>query len=123
MRNHANKVEKRLPLLVETYPHLIKNVHGFCAHVFNKEIIGELILTNIRKSTVMMEFELFWFAVMLEDYLMETSYASSIISSLFNHKSSTSITKAKILEIPDARFGLPELRNRLPSPSGNLTNR
>jgi hypothetical protein len=109
MRSHTRKVEKRLPDLIKQYPHLIKNVHGFCAHVPDKEQIGELILETIRNSSVITEFQLFWFAVMLEDYLMETSRVSSIISDLFSHRSSTPITKAKILEIPDVRFGLPEL--------------
>jgi hypothetical protein len=111
MRDHASKVENRLPYLVETYPHLIKNIHRFCAHVSDKNLIGNLILDTIRKSPIIMEFQLFWFAVMLEDYLMDTALASSIIYELFQHKSATTITKAKILEIPDARFGLPELRN------------
>jgi hypothetical protein len=86
-------------------------VHGFCAHVPDKEQIGQLILEVARNSPVVTEFQLFWFAVMLEDYLMKTSRSSSLISTLFHHRSSTSITKAKILEIPDDRFGLPELRN------------
>jgi hypothetical protein len=111
MRSHTGKVEKRLPYLIKQYPHLIKSVHGFCAHVPDKEHIGDLILQTIQSSPLVTEFQLFWFAVMLEDYLMDTSKVALLISSLFSHRSSTSITKAKILEIADLRFGLPELRD------------
>lgn len=112
MRDHTSKVERRLPYLISKYPNLIKSVHGFCAHVSDKEQIGQFILDVLQGSSVITEFQLFWFAVMLEDYLMATSKASMIISALFSHKSATSITKAKILKVPDSRFGLPELRNQ-----------
>ena len=111
MRDHATRVEKRLPYLIKTYPHLVKNVHGFCSKVQDKEMVAEFILEELNKSTTIAEYQLFWFATMLEDYLINTSKASVIISKLFNHRRATSISKAKILEIPDVRFGLPELRN------------
>src|SRR5262249_9740629 len=87
------------------------NVHSFAAGIRDKEAVSEMILKETKKGHRILEYQLFWFAAMLEDYLMETSKAAALISVLFNHKSATTITKAKILEIPDPRFGLPELRN------------
>src|SRR5208283_3455101 len=111
MREHAGRVEKRLPYIVRSYPHLTKNVYSFCFSMSDKEMIAEMILEEADTRDCLMEFQLFWFGAILEDHLMQSSKASILISVLFNHRSATSITKAKILEIPDVRFGLPELRN------------
>ena len=111
MRDNAGKVESRLPYIISNYPNLSKSVHGFCAGVKDKEIVADAIIET-SKSGRLTEFQLFWFAAILEDFLMETSKVPALISVLFNHKSVTSITRAKILEIQDLRFGLPELRNQ-----------
>src|SRR5439155_24347432 len=111
MRGHASRVEKRLPDIIRSYPHLAKNVYNFCANVADKEALAEIVLEEAKTQDRMLEYQLFWFGAMLEDYLIGTSSASALISVLFNHRSATSITKAKILEIADQRFGLPELRN------------
>jgi hypothetical protein len=44
---------------------------------------------------------------------MGTSKASSLINSIYNHPNATIVSKAKILEISDKRFGLPEIREPL----------
>jgi hypothetical protein len=111
MRGYANRLEKRLPYIIETYPHLAKNVHGFCAGFEDKEVLADMLLGLAKKHDRMPESQLFWFCAILADELMSTSKASSLISVLFNHRSATVITKAKILEINDVRFGLQDLRN------------
>jgi hypothetical protein len=111
MREHAQKVEGRLPYIIKSFPNLAKSVYGFCAGVNDKELLASIIQNVVKDGGPLLEFQLFWFGAILEDYLTQTSKASSIISSLFNHRSATSITKAKILEIADVRFGLPELRH------------
>jgi hypothetical protein len=111
MRDHARKVEGRLPYLIETFPNLAKNVYLFCSHVDNKELIASAIYQVATSGERLLEYQLFWFAAILEDHLMMTSKASALISTLYNHQSATAISKAKILEIADVRFGLPELRD------------
>ncbi len=56
------------------------------------------------------EYQLFWFGMMLDDYLMDTNVAADIIVALYQHRNATDITRAKILEISDSRYGLPEMR-------------
>lgn len=41
---------------------------------------------------------------------MDTSKAPEIISALYRHPSAGDISRAKVLEIPDLRYGLPEMR-------------
>lgn len=111
MRGHASRLEKRLPDIMAAYPHLAKNVHGFCADFEDKELLAEMLLTLAEQLNRMPESQLFWFCAILADELMDSSKASALISVLFNHPSATVITRAKILEIPDLRYGLQELRN------------
>jgi hypothetical protein len=111
MRGHASRVERRLPDIIRSYPHLAKNVHSFCASLSGRETLADIVLEHAKRHDRIPEYQLFWFGAMLEDYLMKTSKASALISVLFNHRSASPISKAKVLEIPDLRFGLPELRS------------
>ena len=110
MRDHTNWVEKRLPYIISSYPHLTKNVYSFCVDINDYEMIADIILAEARKRDRLIEFQLFWFAAILEEYLMATTKASALIAVLFNHRSATPTTKAKILEVEDKRFRLTELR-------------
>ena len=53
---------------------------------------------------------MFWFGMMLEAYLLETKAAPLLVDALYTHESATDISRAKILEIADFRYGLPEMR-------------
>ncbi|WP_370040882.1 hypothetical protein [Sinorhizobium fredii] len=110
MRDHAKKVEKRLPDIIRSFPNLTKSVHGFCSGVEDKEFLAKAIETILETSPRLLEFQLFWFAAILEDHLMDTSRASALIDLLYNHNSATPISRAKILEIQDSRYGLTEIR-------------
>ena len=111
MADHTSRVEKRLVPILRTYPHLTKSVYSFCAGLSDMETVSDLVLSAANESTQLMEFQLFWFGAILEKYLMHTSKTSTLIATLFEHKSATAVSKAKILEIPDTRFGLTELRS------------
>jgi hypothetical protein len=112
MRDHATKAERKLDYIIQTFPNLMKSVFTFCSRVIDKEFIAEILLKAL-KSHELQEYQLFWFGHMLESYLMKTTKASALINAIYNHPNSTIIAKAKILEISDKRFGLPELRETL----------
>lgn len=111
MRRHTEDVEDHLPQITRQFPHLAKNVVRFCAEISDKEVVAQIVLDIISDGSPVQEYQLFWFGVMLEEYLIHTKKASALIGGLFNHHNATDISRAKILEIPDLRFGLPELRN------------
>ncbi|URK88641.1 hypothetical protein LP421_16725 [Rhizobium sp. RCAM05350] len=99
-----------MPDIIRNFPNLTKSVHGFCSGVNDKEFLAEVIESIVEMSPRLLEFQLFWFAVILEDYLMNTKRTSALIDLLYNHNSATPISRAKILEIQDSRYGLTELR-------------
>jgi hypothetical protein len=112
MREHAPKAWNKLEYIIDNFPNLMKSVFNFCARVPDKDYVADLLL-KLLKSNELQEYQLFWFGHILESYLLDTKKASQLISSIYGHSQSTPITKAKILEISDKRFGLPELREPL----------
>ena len=47
---------------------------------------------------------------MTEDYLLDTPSAGDLLFALYEHDNATDISRSKILEIPEKRFGLSDLR-------------
>jgi hypothetical protein len=112
MRDHATKVERKLDYIIKQFPNLMKAVFAFCARFSDKDFIVDVLLKQL-KSPDLQEYQLFWFGHILEEYLLKTKNCSALINALYSHSKATPITKAKILEIPDKRFGLSELREPL----------
>jgi hypothetical protein len=112
MRENTESVETRLPEIMTRFPNLSKNVFAFCRGVQDKELVADAVVESLKHGTRHLEFQLFWYAKMLEEYLLDTSRASEIIARLLESPSATPISKAKVLEIRDSRFGLSEFRER-----------
>lgn len=110
MRDHADRVEPHLRQFAVGFPHLAKNVFGLCSEMKNKEVVAQVVLDVVLKDPYVSEFQLFWFGMMLDEYLMDTHLAPSLITALYRHPGATDISRAKILEIADHRYGLPEMR-------------
>lgn len=109
-RDHPEEVQPHLEQFAANFPHLAKNIWSFCRHIEDKEFISELI-SKVSESSGLQEYQLFWFAWMLQDYALGTKFAPEIIGKLYNHQNASIISKSKILEIPDNRFGLVEMRD------------
>lgn len=110
MRNNVDRIEDHLQLFADGFPHLAKNFHGLCADARDKDAVAQIVLDVVRAGKHIGEYQLFWFGVMLEGYLINTKSGPELVEALYKHQSATDISKAKILEIPDLRFGLHEMR-------------
>ncbi len=110
MRDHVERIEGHLALFAKDFPHLAKNFYGLCTDASDKEIVAEVVLEVAREGHHIGEYQLFWFGMMLDSYLLETKCAPDIINALYRHEGATDISRAKILEIADMRYGLPEMR-------------
>ena len=112
MAEHAEEAIDRLADIARRFPHLFKNIHSFCLEAGDEEAVAEFVLELLRDNDAMIyEFQLFWLTHILEDRLLNTTSAAEIIDRLNNHPHATSISRAKLLEIPDLRYGLVELRD------------
>lgn len=111
LRDHGSDVLERMKIFLERFPSLSKTVYTYCRYLNDKTELSNLVKEFLKTSRNITENQLFWLAKMTEDYLMESHNYGDIIELLYNHPHATSLTQAKVLEIPDKRFGLPELRS------------
>lgn len=109
-RDHTEEVAPHIGQFALIFPHLAKSIWSFCKSIEDKEFIGNFIL-DACKNKGLQEYQLFWFAWILQDHLMQTKHVPALIGDLYNHQNATTISRAKILEIPDNRFGLLEMRD------------
>lgn len=110
MREMSADLMGFLPTLISEFPALSKRIYQFCGEADDKAAIAEIILEYLGGSVQVTEYQLFWFGMMAEDHLLNTPRAGELLGTLYENERATSITKAKILEIADRRFGLPDLR-------------
>ena len=110
MREHTEDVLEHLELLVGRFPNLAKRVYVFCRDVEDKQSVADILAEFIGRGSTLTEYQLFWLGKMVGDYLLGTSAAGDLIFSIYENDAATAITKAKMLELPDNRFGMPDLR-------------
>lgn len=112
IHEHSDDFENYLPVFINRFPHLAKKVFHKCADVDpskRNELAGKFC-ELLSDAYSLNEYQLFWVTKITEKYLLGTKSAGSILSQLYEHKNATMITKAKLLEIPEQRFGMPEWR-------------
>jgi hypothetical protein len=107
--NHSADVIARFEDLLRDFPHLAKSICQFTRFVSDKNSLAAIIAKFVSGTKIIPEFQLFWLGVILEESLLETKQAGEIAYSLYTHSWATTVTKAKVLEIADQRFGLTEL--------------
>lgn len=110
MRDHSADVMEFIPTLISEFPSLAKRLYYFCVHATDKTEVTTAILSFLSSKRRVTEYQLFWFGMMAEEYLLRTPRAGELLIALYEHKNATEISKAKILEIAEKRFGLPDLR-------------
>jgi hypothetical protein len=110
LRDHGENVLAQLGNFFERFPSLSRNVYNFSKYVSDVEELARLIL-GFLKSPNVTEDQLFWLAKIAEERLASTSSFGNLVSALYYHANATVISQAKLLEIPDNRFGLPEFRD------------
>ena len=110
MGNHSADVVTRFEDLLRDFPHLAKSIYQFTRFVRDKDALSSIIAKFVAETKIIPEFQLFWLGVILEERLLGTRQASEIAHSLYTHPWATPVTKAKVLEIADQRYGLTELR-------------
>lgn len=86
MRDNVSRIEQHLGMFANGFPHLAKNFFGLCTDAADKEAVASLILQVTRAGDHIGEFQLFWFGMMLEAYLIDTKSASNLVYALYYHE-------------------------------------
>lgn len=113
LQDHAEQVFPKIANLLARYPVLTRAVYHYIRLADDRQEFDRVVLDFLRESANATEYQLFWLAKVTEDFFLKSNIMGEIISALLEHPRSTIISRAKVLEIADRRFGLPELRGEL----------
>ncbi len=113
LRDEAENLLEHLSAILWRFPYLSKNVFLFVRFVEDKQSLLKTLLDFVNKNDVISDYSLFWIANIVETYLMGKQGVDKLISELIEHPDASKISKAKILEIPDHRYGLREYREEI----------
>jgi hypothetical protein len=111
LRDRGEDVVSRLEAFLHRFPGLSRNVYHFARHVLDKEALAEIVYGFAANGAYATEDQLFWMAKLSEEFLADTSRYRDILFAIYQHPNATDISRSKVLEIPEQRFGMPELRH------------
>lgn len=110
MREHSEDLLDYMAIFLDRFPGLVKNIFYFSEHVDDVEALSGLIKRFLKKSRHVTEFQLFWLAKLAEERLADTQDYGDILIALYDHDNSSAVSKAKVLEIPEKKYGMDDLR-------------
>jgi hypothetical protein len=110
LRTHSDDLLAHLPMLFRRFPNLIKHIHSICADVTAKNKLAKVIFNYLKEGAEFLEYQLFWIAAIVEDYLIGHGQYGDILLRLYELTPDMKIARAKVLEIPEQGFGLKEIR-------------
>lgn len=110
IHEHSENFYEFIPDFLYKFPHLAKKIYYKCEDVSEISELVEGLIKLLESSHSMSEYQLFWIAKIVESYLLGANSVGKLLALLYEHKDATNISMAKVLEIPEARFGMPEWR-------------
>lgn len=110
MYDNSESIFEFIPEILIRFPNLTRNLYYFTSKIDEKDDLTTLLKNHVRSSHHLSEYQLFWLAKICEDFLLGSYDAGNLLHALWEHSSSTVISKAKILEIADDKHNLDELR-------------
>jgi hypothetical protein len=110
MRDHSSSILEFIPQFIAGFPGLAKRLYYFCINTPYKSEIAAEVLKFLKTKAQITEYQLFWFGMMTESYFLNIPACKDLLLTIYDHPNGTDITRAKILEIPEKRFGFDDLR-------------
>jgi len=110
LREHEDRVLPKVFEVLGKYPGLTRNLYQYARVAQDREGTADLMVRFLKEGSNITEYQLFWLCKLAEDFLDETKKYGELLSLAFDHANATVVSRAKVLEIPGKRFGLPELR-------------
>ena len=111
LQSHSDDILDHLPTLLRKFPNLTKHIHAVCASVTDKKELASVIFEYTKSDGFFLEYQLFWLACILEDYLIGHGLYGEALNRIFELSSDHKIARAKVLEIPEQGYGLKEIRS------------
>jgi hypothetical protein len=113
LRDHADELLPKMRNLLWWYPGLTRNIYHYIRVAGDQPGLDELLLEFVGRSPNATEYQLFWIGKIVDDFLRRSVRFGDLVTGLLEHPRSTIVSRAKVLEVDDNRFGLPELRDEV----------
>ncbi len=113
LRDKAEDLLEHISTILWRFPYLSKSICLFSRFIDDKAGLLNALLEFVRQNDVVSDYSLFWTARILDEHLLGVPGVESLVAELMGHPRASRISKAKILEICDQRYGLREYRQRI----------
>ena len=113
LHEHSESLSSHIPSLLARFPNIVKQLHKLVGQIAGKDDLTDQLLELLKAEKPLIEYQLFWIAVIAEDHLCGTKNFGKLILELYERTANHKIARAKILEIPDQSFGLKEIRDEV----------
>lgn len=111
LHKHTEDVTGHIANLLARFPNIVKQLHKLAGAVEDKDQLANEMLSLVKSGPSLIEYQLFWIAVIAEDHLSTTKNFGELVLKLYERTADHRIARAKVLEIPDQSFGLKEIRD------------
>lgn len=113
LKSNTDSIFDHLALLLSRFPNMSKQIALFARNIDDKETLCHVVLEFIRQQSFLLEYQVFWLAVLAEENLQRTSRYGQIMITLhqISQKFDYAISSAKILETATQNFGFKEIRS------------
>lgn len=109
LKSDQSEASYLIELVLSNYPSLTKNLYQYMSDINDNGEIWGIVKQKIAQEYIH-EFELFWITrIIIDRFCFGKEYAE-ILLKIFNHRCSTPIIQAAILEVENNNFGLYELK-------------
>lgn len=102
-----------IPTLYARFPNIAKQLYKLVAASDDKDVIAEGFAELLDSDAELLEYQLFWLAVIAEDHLSDADDFGQLVMRIYERSEAYEIAAAKVLEIPDQTFGLKAIRARI----------
>ena len=102
-----------IPTLYLRFPNIAKQLYKLVAASDDKDTIAAGFAEMLDSEAELLEYQLFWLAVIAEDHLSDTDEFGELVMGIYERSDGYEIAAAKVLEIPDQTFGLEAIRARI----------
>ncbi len=119
LQDHHVDLSTLLPSLAMKFPNIMKQLHRLIGLAPDKSQLADQLLALLKEDPFLIEYQLFWLAVIAEDHLAGAQGFGDIVHFLYAKAGKHRIVQAKILEIPNQNFGLKEIRDEVLKSGGS----
>jgi hypothetical protein len=115
LRDKVESLAPQIGYIFARFPNVAKQIHNLVSDAQSKDrnAICKSLTDLVRSDAYLIEYQLFWIAVIAEDHLSSTSHYGDLLVAIYERSTSYKIARAKVLEIPTQDFGFKQIRDEI----------